>query len=523
GMFAFSVWDVKKEECFLARDRVGKKPLVYYHDGGLFIFGSEIKAVLEDKRVDRALNFRAISDFFTYGYVPSPKTVFSNIHKLPPAHTAHLSSGGLKIRRYWLPDYGAKIYLSDDSAYGERIAELLDEAVRMRLVSDVPLGLFLSGGIDSSAVLAFMSAHLKDPVKTFSIGFDDAAYNELAYASYTAHKYDTEHKEFVVKVDAAGVIPKLVWHYNEPFGDSSCIPTYYVSEMTRTGVTVALSGDGGDEAFGGYNRYIAFGYLMGGGRTGRALTRAALALAKTAGPLMGRKNNDYMARLGDAAASPGEMYRQYMRVIGIFPDADIFTPAFLDELRGYDSAEYFMDKFAGLTASDRREAAMDLDFTTYLPEDLMVKADIASMANSLEVRSPFLDHKMLEFVFRMPFEKKVGFFRTKVLLRAFLKKRGLIPDEILARRKQGFAVPVGEWFKGPLKDYYRDMMSGSAFIRAGFMDRASVDRMFEEHVSGRRDHTHRLWCVLNFELWYKIFVEGVSPDSLASGRRKCAG
>lgn len=521
GMFAFCILDERKNLLFLARDRVGKKPLVYFYNGELLIFASEIKAILEDKRVEKQLDFRSVADFFTYGYIPSPKAIFKKIFKVPPAHKLIVKQGRLDLKRYWRPNYGDKIYLRKDSDYEEKIAELFDEAVKLRLASDVPLGIFLSGGIDSNTVLSFMAGNLKEPVKSFSIGFEDNAYNELKYAASMAAKYNTQHKEFLVKVDAVKILPRLVWFYNEPFGDSSCIPTYYVSQMTRTGVTVALCGDGGDEAFGGYNRYIAFRYLGIENDVLRSLLCGLLKFSKITKPLVReRKYNDYISRLQEAVTRSNNVLEQYLFVMGMFPTLNIFTEKFFDNLKDYDNKAYFENAYSTLTSRDKREFSMNLDFITSLPEDLMVKADIAAMANSLEVRSPFLDHKLLEFTSSIPFDKKVGFFKTKIILRNYLKRKGLLTKEVLNRKKQGFAVPIGEWFKKDLSVYLDNMVSESALIKEGFINRKSIDLLIQEHRTGARDHTHRLWCILNFELWYKIFMEGVSPESLT--RKQCA-
>ena len=515
GMFAFCIWDEKNDTVFLARDRVGKKPLTYFYDGNVFVFASELKAVLEDKRVPKELDFTSVADFFTYGYVPSPKTIFKKIHKIPPAHTLRLDKNGIRLKRYWEPNYNDKIYLRKDSDYEEEIARLFNEAVRLRLVSDVPLGVFLSGGIDSSAVLAFMAKNLTYPIKSFSIGFEESSYNELKFARSMAKKYNTDHKEFIVKMDAVNILPKLVWHYNEPFADSSAIPTYYVSKMTRECVKVALCGDGGDEAFGGYNRYIAFRYLMGNSRLRNALSGDVLKLLRIFNPFIGgAKSYKYAVRFFESMLFSENISDRYLYIMGMFPDLNIFTAKFFENLSGYNSAGYFRAKFNGLGMEDKNESCMKLDFLTYLPEDLTVKADIAAMANSLEVRSPFLDHKLLEFALRIPFDKKIRFTKTKVILKNYLKRNNLLTKDILGRKKQGFAVPIGEWFKKELKKYLEDMLSESVFIKNGFLDRRSIDVLIKEHNSGAKDHAHRLWSILNFELWHKIFIEGVSPESL---------
>jgi len=515
GMFSFCIWDQKKNALFLARDRVGKKPLVYFHNKDFFVFASELKALLEDKRIPRELDLTSVADFFTYGYVPSPKTIFKNIFKLPPGHKLWLDKSGISLKRYWTPDYSDKIFYKNDLQYEEKIDELFSEAVRLRLISDVPLGVFLSGGIDSSAVLSHMSRNSKGPVKTFSIGFKEEAYNELGFASIAAKQHGAEHKEFIVTIEAKRILPKLIWFYNEPFGDSSCIPTYYVSQMTRRFVKVALSGDGGDEAFGGYNRYRVSDYLTRNGYAGKMFAHSLSCLTKGAGRVFQtRKRNHYVRRLSEAFLFSNQDYERYAYLMAMFPTLGIFTETFLENIKGYNALNYFRDVYSTLSTKDSREFSMNLDFFTYLPEDLMVKTDIASMANSLEVRSPLLDHKLLEFAFRIPFEKKVRFFDTKIIFKNYLKRRGMLSDKLLRRKKQGFAVPIGEWFKGELKDYLYDMLSDSVFIKNGFFNRDAIESMIKEHCRNEQDHTHRLWSLLNFEIWHKIFVEGQSPESL---------
>ena len=518
GMFSFAIWDNARKRLFAARDRVGQKPFVYFYDGNSFIFASELKAILEDKSAAKDIDFTAVADFFTYGYVPSPKAIFRNMFKLPPAHMLLLDENGVRIKKYWQPNYNDKIYFKSDAGYEEKIGELLDEAVKLRLVSDVPVGVLLSGGIDSSSILSFMARNMRSPVKSFSVGFEEESYNELKHASSMARLYKTTHKELIVRENAIKILAKLAWHYNEPFGDSSSVPTYLASRMTREFVKVALCGDGGDEAFGGYARYAMFRFLAKKGPMDRMLSRSSLGLLGLAKPfLYGSRFHNYATRFLESRLFSENPAERYLHVMGMFPGLDIFTEKFFENIKGYRNRAYFNDKYRDLDMRDARESCMKLDFFTSLPEDLMVKADIAAMANSLEVRSPFLDHKLLEFALRIPFDKKIKFLRTKVILKKYLKRKGFVTDEILRRKKQGFAVPAGEWFKRDLGQYLKGLLSESVFVKNGFFDRGRIDSLIEEHVSGKRDHAHRLWSILNFELWHKIFMEGVSPGSLVKG------
>jgi len=514
GMFAFCLWDARQNKLIFARDRVGKKPLVYYRSGSRLIFASELKALLKDPSVSRDLDHTAVMDFFTYGYVPSPKSIFKNISKLPPAHLMIIDAQGMRIKKYWQPDYNNKLRFPREKDYEEEIGRHLDEAVRLRMASDVPLGLFLSGGIDSGAVLAFMSRYMSQPVKSFSIGFENAAFNELSYARSMAEKYRTDHTEFIVKMDAMKMLPRLVWFYNEPFADSSALPTYYVAQNTRRHVKVALCGDGGDEGFGGYNRYVAYRFLRGTGAAKKMTARAARAVVRML-PGHGGRSRQYALRFAEAVLSSDNVDERYLSIMGFFPGLDIFTERFFEGTGAYDARGYFRSKFSALRAEDPREQCMELDFLTNLPEDLMVKADIAAMANGLEVRSPFLDHKLLEFALRIPFEQKIRFFRTKLILKQYLKRRELLTPDVLSKKKQGFAVPIGDWFKGECGAFLNTIVEDSVFAKSGFYDTARIRAILDEHKRGVRDHSHRLWSVLNFELWHRIFIEGADPGSLA--------
>lgn len=502
GMFAFALWDRHKRALLLARDRAGKKPLFYANLGDRLVFASEIQGVLAHPGVSREADPTALVDYLTWGYVPAPATGFQAIRKIPPAHTAVIHPGDTTIstQGYWQLPYTPKLRTSPGET-DEQLRALLTEAVRIRLVSDVPLGAFLSGGIDSSIVVGLMAQLSSKPVKTFSIGFHEAGFDELPHARRVAERWGTEHTEMVVRPDALAVLATLVRHYGEPYADSSAIPTYYVSQMTRQHVTVALNGDGGDESFAGYQRYWANRMaarlpLHAGAAAWAARLASALpngALGSTAGKA---------ARYMEAAALP--MPARYARWSSYFPPplrARLMGPA-LTAAAGDHRPEAWMeslfDRAGNLGPVD---AAMHVDVHSYLPYDLLVKVDIASMANSLEARSPFLDHHVMEFAARLPEHEKLRGHRGKaVLRRAF---REMLPMENVQRPKMGFAVPVGEWLRGPLRPLLEDTLLNSAAAVNGYLDSAVINELARRHLSRQADHTPQLWSLLMLECWHR--------------------
>jgi asparagine synthase (glutamine-hydrolysing) len=517
GMFAFALWDQRARRLFLARDRVGKKPLFYYDqrpttNDQRFLFASELQGLLADPDVPREVELASIDAYLTWGYVPAPSTGFRGIRKLPPAHylTLDLTPEGpvVQVERYWRLSYTPKLEISlEDAAAGFR--ERLQEAVRLRMVSDVPLGAFLSGGIDSSIVVGLMAQVSDRPVKTFSIGFDEAAYNELDHARRIAEKWGTEHTPFVVKPDAMAVLPRLVRHYGEPYADSSALPTFYVSQWTRQHVTVALNGDGGDESAAGYERYLA-------NRLAEQIRR--VPGSRSASVLIGRVLPDSLhakSRLRNLrrflAVAHEPMARRYGQWLTFFPPeakAELYTPALTEEIaagsQGAPEA-WMATLFAAAGDLDPVDAAMAVDLDSYLPYDLLVKVDITSMANSLEARSPFLDHEVMEFAARLPVSHKLHGQSAKHLLKhAFAD---LLPPENVYRRKMGFGVPVGDWFRGPLRDFVRDALLSERSLGRGYFTPGVVRRLVEDHLEARSDHSFQLWSLLMLELWHREVLE----------------
>jgi len=506
GMFAFAIWDEKKERLFLVRDRLGKKPLFYSFKNGDLTFASELIALLQDSAVKRDVDFKSIDDFLNYGYIPAPFTIFKDIKKLEPAHFLVCEKGEIKIDRYWKLDYSEKINLKEEE-YGERVSDLLKESTRIRLVSDVPLGAFLSGGIDSSAIVAMMAQVMDRPVKTFSIGFEDKSFDETGFARIISKRFNTEHREFTVKPDALEVLPELIRHFGEPYGDSSAIPTYYLSRLTRQYVTVALNGDGGDESFAGYERYVAM-----------KMAQQHKFLSVISGKLLGKIINnipestdkkDRINRLKRFINSAGmPTADRYSRIVSIFNEGrrkDLYSDFLKNESTRSDRFDIIRQAYKDSNTEDLIDSTLFVDLVTYMPGDLLPKVDIASMSNSLECRSPFLDHKFLEFSARIPSNQKVKGLKTKYILKKSL--RGLLPDTILKREKMGFGVPVAGWFKGELKDYARDVLLSDRLVKRGYFDRESVKNILDDHISGRANNAARIWCLLNLEMWHRIFID----------------
>ena len=517
GMFAFAIWDSRNQRLFLARDRVGQKPLVYTIVNNSLIFGSEIKCILQDPSVRREVDLEAIHHYLTYQYVPNPRTAFSDIKKLPPGHILVCEKGRIRVERYWDLSYVPKVRMSEEE-YCERILELLREATKMRLMSDVPLGAFLSGGVDSSSVVAMMSQLSSEPVKTYSIGFEEQSFNELKYAQIVAERFGTDHHEFIVKPNAIEVLPKLIWHYNEPYADSSAIPTYYVAKVTRQHVTVALNGDGGDESFGGYERYIANKLANYYQRMPAFIREGVIARLVKKLP-ESTERRDIVRRIKRfTAAIPYTRERRYAQWMCHFDNDtkhQLYSPEFRERMTKIDSIDLLVNIYSKTKAVDFADKTFYADVMTYLPDDLLVKVDIASMAHSLEARSPYLDHRLMEFAASIPPNLKLKGMTTKHILKKALAN--ILPPEILHRAKMGFGVPIGRWFRHELKDLAHDILLDPRSVQRGYFDMGFVKKMLDEHVSGKVDHGYRIWALLNLELWHRMFIDSadVSQPSLS--------
>jgi len=506
GMFAFAIWDRRRRTLFLARDRVGKKPLFYFSGPDRFVFASEIKAILADPEVPVEPDPRAVDHYLALQYVPSPQTAFRGIRKLPAGHWLEMRDGRVEIGRYWKLRYGPKRGLS----WPDAIAQLrwhLAEAVRLRLVSDVPLGAFLSGGVDSSAVVAHMALALDRPVRTFSVGFDEPSHDERRFARMIADRYATEHTELVVKPSVLDILPRLVWHYDEPFGDSSAVPSYAIAELTRQHVTVVLNGDGGDENFAGYDRYIVNRRAHRGDVIPLGWRRSAAALLGRL-PASKRQRQPWrkLAVVAEAMAEVPE--RRYARWVGHLSRGErqeLYTSAFREAVDGSDPEQLFVEAFARSDAEDWTDATLDADVSLYLVDDLLVKMDRATMAHSLEGRSPFLDHVLMEFVASLPATFKLAGGEKKRILKAALQ--GVVPQAILDRPKMGFGAPISGWFRNDLREMAYDLLLSPRAVQRAYFRPGVVASLLDQHIQGQADHGEDLWDLLVLEVWHRTFID----------------
>lgn len=523
GMFAFAIWDGPRRQLFLARDRIGKKPLVYRHDPDRILFGSELKALLEVPGIPRKLDPVALDQYLTYQYVPHPHSILQGFNKLPPGHWALYRDGKLEVRRYWRPGFdepesGGTSGQTADTAFAtalrseadcrHQLRETLTEAVRLRLRSDVPLGAFLSGGIDSTIITGLMQQLSDRPVQTFSIGFPVKAFDERSYARQAAEHLKTDHHELVVEPAALAILPKLIWHYDEPFADSSAIPMMYLAEMTRRNVTVALSGDGGDELFAGYDRYQAVNLGARFDRLpalARRLITAPVWQHLPASTKQKSRRRRFKRLLSALAYSPE---RRYLKWISIFDDARLpgmYADGFRSQLAGTDPADFLLAAYGECPGRDFVTRTTCADVLTYLPCDILTKVDIATMAYALEARCPFLDQEVVQLAARIPIEWKLqGRRGKKILVETF---SDLLPADIQTRPKMGFGVPLDHWFRDELKQLLHDVLLDRQSLERGIFRPEAVRQLVEEHVSNRWDHSYRLWSLLVLELWQQRFLD----------------
>ena len=511
GMFALALWDERERRLFLARDRLGKKPLYYYQDADWLVFGSEIKAILAHPaaRATKRINASALPAYLTYGYVPTPDTLFENIYSLPPGHYLIAGDGDITITQYWdvpTADGGEQSAVSgrrSESDWAEAVLEKLREAVRLRLVSDVPLGAFLSGGLDSSGIVALMGEVGAGRVKTFAVGFsDEPSFDERPYARRVAGYLGCEHHEFSVQAQSVELIPTLVRHHDQPFGDSSAIPTYLVARCAREHVTVVLTGDGGDELFAGYDRFRAarlaetIRRLPGAAYLGRAAESVIGALPQGTGYRDMARN---AARFARAAMKPlPERYLEWVCAMPPAVVADLLTP-------GYQAGGNFAEYFRIANGRDPLPGLLDVNMRTYLPDDLLVKADRATMAASLEARSPFLDHELVELAAQIPPDLKLKGGIAKYVLKRALA--GCLPPEIIRRKKHGFGVPVGRWFRRGWRDYLTEMLLSERALSRNRLKPEAVKQLVGSHMNGERDYGHALFTLLTLEVWQRLYFD----------------
>lgn len=510
GMFAFAIWDGRRRCLLLARDRVGKKPLFYSSTRTRFACASEIKALLQCPRVVPQVNVEGLPALFLYGYVPTPATMYRDIQQLPPGHLLRVDANGQShLEEYWdLPVVCQPSGRApSESEAAARVRELVTAAVRRRLISDVPLGAFLSGGIDSSIVVGIMSRLMREPVRTFSIGFSgDSRFDETSYARLASRRFGTVHTEFIVEPSAVELVERLVWHYDGPFADSSAIPTYLLSQLTRAHVTVALNGDGGDELFGGYLRFYAAIVAERVPTTIRqAIRRAFIGMPEWGGH---RNLVRYAQRFVAAAALP--LAERYQRWIAVFYED---LPRLLPGMGGNGHPPGPLALIEPYLNRSQRASALSrllyLNMKTYLLDDLLVKMDRCSMAHALEARSPFLDRELIEYVSVLPDAMKLRWGRTKVILRRAFAD--LLPPEILRRSKMGFGVPLQKWFAEDLRDFLHDLLLAPDACLRQYLNQDYVRELCQVHMTGRADHSHRLWTLLTFEVWLRQLAAGSRP------------
>ena len=513
GMFAFAIWDSKDRRLFIARDRVGIKPLFYGEHQGRFYFASEMKAILTDTDFPRKIDELALTAYFTYSYIPAPHTIYADIHKLMPGHTLTWHNGHIRIRKYWDLQFVSD-KTKNESYFIERFLDLLQEAVRMRLISEVPLGAFLSGGIDSSAVVAMMSRAVSDPVKTFCMGFggNSGGYlDERKYARMVADRYDTDHREYEVLPDPEGIVEKIVRSFDEPFADDSTIPSYFVCKIARENVTVALSGLGGDEAFAGYERYLGFDLRRLYNWLPSFLRNNVLksAIERLPERSDGHYTVNHIKRFARSSSLPPDL--SYLGYISRLHDG-LANTFFVQEKRFLEYRYACRDLVLAHFKSDNVEGGLDslnrvfyCDIKTYLPEDILAVTDRMSMHHALEVRVPFVDHKLLEFCASIPPVMKMRWFRKKHLLKK--ASRSLLPKEVIQHRKQGFVGPMTQWLKSDLKSYMIDALSKENLRRHGYLNANTVNRILDEHMTGKQIHDTLIWSMLIFQKWFDLYIE----------------
>lgn len=502
GMFAFAIWDEKAQTLFLARDRLGKKPLYYaFAPGRALVFGSELKAVLQDETIGRTIDLEALDQYVSFLYIPTPASIFKEVRKLPAGHSLLCTPRGIAIREYW--DIPLHQEETPRQTVLDRFGELLTEAVRIRLRSDVPLGAFLSGGVDSSTVVATMAGLLERPVVTASIGFNEEGYSELPYAGLVARHIGSEHHERVLASPSPELIQTLVWHLDEPFADSSAIPTYFVSMAAREHVKVALSGDGGDELFAGYARHriegIEHTIRRAAGRFGaRGLARAAALLPSWT---KGRNSLLNLALPAEDACAKKFYFTPQVPQL----KADLYAPWFQAEATRFDSLAPFKRAFRNAETADPLSRILYVDLKTYLTDDILMKVDRMSMAHSLEVRVPLLDHRLVEFVASLPTLWKLNGQTTKVLLRTALD--GRVPRKAFDREKHGFNSPIGQWLRNDLAGYVEETICSRRAMERGYFDPQVVRRLWASHCQGRGNFEHEIWMLLALEVWHQTYVD----------------
>ena len=509
GMFAFALYDHQKNKLICARDRLGKKPFKYYLSDNVFIFASELKSILTQKDYKKEVDYTAIHHYLTLQYCPAPLTGFKDIKKLAPAHYLIMDckNGEIKQEKYWKLNYNNKLKLSE-AEWEKKIINELEEAVKLRMISDVPLGAFLSGGIDSSAIVALMAKNSPNPIKTFSIGFEEADHDERKYARIIAQKYNTDHAEFVVKPNAMKLLPKLVKQYEEPYADSSQLPTYYLAEMTKKHVTVALNGDGGDENFAGYGRYSIQKFSLWYDKVGPLHNLLVKPSAKLINSIFKTTLTNHAQTFSETLSKPyNERYLSYIQYFSHEAKNLLYTKEMKTKTSNSITNDIIVNAFAMAKTPNKIDQTTYTDITTYLPDDLLVKVDIATMTHGLESRSPFLDHKFMEMTAQIPTHFKLkGLNNKKYILKKALEK-SLVPKEILYRKKMGFGVPIEHWFRNEMKDYMYSLLLSDKALSRGMFKKDAIKKLLDTHVNTNINHAYRIWALITLELWFQEFFD----------------
>ncbi len=510
GMFALALWDIRERRLLLARDRVGKKPLYYFEDGEQLTFGSELKSLLGDPSVKRVVSHEALDDYLTFGSVPAPRTIYEGIHQVAPAHYLVWERGRVRTVEYWDPAPIRVVPRSEQSAL-EEFDAIFQDAVRVRMISDVPLGAFLSGGVDSSVVVAAMAKQSARPVVTTTIGFSEGTFDETPYARSVAEALGTDHHTVVVNPRAVGVLPRLVWHLDEPFADSSAVPTYYVSRAARERVTVALSGDGGDEVFGGYEWRYGLNVLedrvrrLLPGPLRRSVVGPLSRVWPKADRLPRRLRWKFFMR--NVSLEPEEAYFHDMSVFTPADKRELLTEKLRRTLEEYSPFAAFRANFERTRGLDHLSRILYADLKTYLPNDILVKTDRMAMANSLEVRSPLLDHEVIEFAASLPVRLKYHHGVAKYLLKRYAEQ--LVPAAVVRRPKMGFSFPLADWLRSDLRMTGEELLLSERALGRGYFRAEHVRGMWRRHQSGERNHAQHLWALMVLEVWHRLFVDQV--------------
>ena len=505
GMFAFAIWDNSEQTLFLGRDRIGIKPMYYYEDSEKWLFGSEIKTILRHPNVRKEIDPAALNNYLTFEYIPSPRSIFKQVRKLPPGHHLTIRNGEKRIEPYWTLTPSETITSEGEAI--ERLRELVRDAVRLRLISDVPLGAFLSGGIDSTTIVSQMAGLMDQPVKTFSIGFKESSYNELKYARAVAKKYHTDHHEEMIESNVLEWTEQLIRHFDEPLGDFSIFPTYLVSKMARKYVTVCLSGDGGDELFAGYDTYKAhrFDRQYYHWLPKFAKRNMLEPLADSLSPTEHKKGlvNSYKRFIEGARMHKSLYHTRWMTFLSDMDRAALFHPSVLEGIGSTDSHDFIREYSQIAEGLDDITRMGYIDLKTYLADNILVKVDRMSMAPSLEARVPLLDYRVVEFAFSLAPNLKMNKYGTKYLLKkAFWNE---FPEEVQNRDKQGFSIPIKNWIRGELKPMMLDLLDENRIRNEGLFNAPVINRWIQEHLDGRANHSHKLWALMVFEQWMDLY------------------